>query len=79
MAQLSDDEIQVDVKTALRLMMNYYCSHPRVIIGLAPRRFAINRGQNVSVAPGSGHIVSLKIPQSINAAHAMLVKIHGEP
>ncbi|HRH77815.1 MAG TPA: tRNA 5-hydroxyuridine modification protein YegQ, partial [Cellvibrionaceae bacterium] len=79
MAQLSDDEIQVDVKNRFALNDELLLLTPEGNYRFSAQKIRNKQGQAVSVAPGSGHIVSLKIPQSINAAHAMLVKIHGEP
>ncbi|MFO1367372.1 MAG: tRNA 5-hydroxyuridine modification protein YegQ [Marinagarivorans sp.] len=79
MAQLSDDEIQVDVKNRFALNDELLLLTPKGNYRFSAQEIRNKQGQAVSVAPGSGHIVSLKIPQSINAAHAMLVKIHGEP
>lgn len=79
MAQLGDDEIQVDVKNRFALNDELLLLTPRGNYRFSAQDIRNKQGQAVSVAPGSGHVVSLKIPQSINAEHAMLVKIHGQP
>lgn len=79
MAQLGDDEIQVDVKNRFALNDELLLLTPKGNYRFSAQEIRNKQGQAVSVAPGSGHVVSLKIPQSINAEHAMLVKIHGEP
>lgn len=79
MAQLGDDEIQVDVKNRFALNDELLLLTPKGNYRFSAQDIRNKQGQAVSVAPGSGHVVSLKIPQSINAEHAMLVKIHGQP
>ena len=63
MAQLSDDEIQVDVKNRFALNDELLLLTPEGNYRFSAQEIRNKQGQAVSVAPGSGHIVSLKIPR----------------
>lgn len=77
-SQLSDDEIQVDVKNRFGLNDQLLLLTPAGNYRFTAQRMHNKQGEEITVAPGSGHVVNLKIPPGIDAAHAMLVKIHGD-
>jgi len=77
-SQLSDDEIQVDVKNRFGLNDQLLLLTPAGNYRFTAQQMHNKQGEEITIAPGSGHVVNLKIPPGINAAHAMLVKIHGD-
>ncbi len=78
-AQLGPQELHIDVKNRFTQQDQLLLLTPGGNYRFSPEAIINKQGEAIDVAPGSGHFVRLVIPHSLNAEHAMLVKIHGEP
>ncbi|HMU67334.1 MAG TPA: tRNA 5-hydroxyuridine modification protein YegQ [Cellvibrionaceae bacterium] len=78
-AQLGPQELQIDVKNRFTQQDQLLLLTPEGNYRFNPEAIINKQGDTIEVAPGSGHIVRLMVPHSVNGEHAMLVKIHGEP
>lgn len=75
--QLSANSLLIDVKNRFSQTDQLLLLTPGGNMRFSPVAILNKQDQPVAVAPGSGHIVKLQLPFEINAADAMLVKIHG--
>lgn len=67
----------VDVKNRFTQNDNLLLLTPQGNYHFSAQHIINKHGQSVEVAPGSGHVVSLKLPFEVNATDAMLVRIYG--
>ena len=69
--------IELDVKNRFTQNDNLLLLTPQGNYHFSAQHIINKHGQSVEVAPGSGHVVSLKLPFEVNATDAMLVRIYG--